>query len=348
MKAYLSILLTVAATMILCVVAVGVIVDPYRVVHPLIGEFSFEPNSRVPKVAYLSHNCSRYDAYFVGDSRSMTLSADDLGDVQGRRFYNFSTLADDIESIVRRLNFLIDKGCPISTVIAGESIDVLMDEGEKNAYSLLLSENPVLSGENRLSFYSKYFLSAQALITYARALHNNSAARDIYYPDGHADYLFGMENGAAFALPRCGATQLGDADRKLLFGRLVGYRKIASMSARYHFKTIVWIAPLNTSESRLFDDPVVKDYLQQLRAIPNLPVIEADRNSPLLADFHNWHDCGHFRRTLFDQLVAPAASRLLEHSAKRVTPGITENASTPTAEGISATVCRPGATSCSS
>jgi hypothetical protein len=320
MKAYLYILLTVATTMVLCAVAASVIVDPYRIVHPLIGEFSFEPNSRVSKVTYLTHSCSLYDAYFVGDSRSMTLSESDLGDVQGRRYYNFSTLADDIESIVRRLNFLIGKGCPISAVIVGESIDVLMDESEKNAYFLLLSENPAVSGENRIAFYSRYFLSAQALTAYARAVHRNPTAHDIYYPDGHADYLFGMEDGTAFALPRCGARKLGDADRKMLFARLAGYRQIASMSVRDNFKVIVWIAPLNAWEGRLFDDPVVRDYLQQLRAIPNLPVVEADRNSPLLSDYHSWHDCGHFRRTVFDQLVAPAASRLLGHSTARVMP----------------------------
>jgi hypothetical protein len=257
----------------------------------------------------------------------MTLSQRDLGSVEGRRFYNFATLADDIESIVPRLKFLIKKGCPVSAVVIGESIDVLLDDGGKKAYSLLLNENPAVSGENHVAFYSKYFLSAQALITYVDAVHRSPAFHDIYYSDGHADYLFKMEDGAAFALPRCGARTLGAADRKILFDRLTSYREIAAMSDRYHFKIVVWIAPLNKWESSLFDDPVVKEYLQQLRAIANLPVVEADRNSPLLADFHYWHDCGHFSRTVFDQLIAPAASRLLGRSATEVAPDVTENAS---------------------
>jgi hypothetical protein len=329
MKTYICILLTVAAMTLLCAIAASVIVDPYRIVHPLIGGFFLEPNSRVSKVTFLSHHCSQYDSYFVGDSRSVPLSERDLGGIQGRRFYNFATPADDIESIVSRLKFMIKKGCPISAIVVGESLDVFMDQIEKGTYSLLLSENPAVSGENRMAFYSKYFLSAQALITYYREMRQNSSPHDIYYLDGHADYLFAMEDGADFALPRCGARKLGVADEKVLTDKLLGYREIAEMADQYRFKVIVWIAPLNKWESSLFDDPVVEAFLQQLRAIPHLPVVEADRSSPLLSDFHYWHDCGHFRRTVFDQLVAPSVSGYLVRSGARVIPRITENTSEP-------------------
>jgi hypothetical protein len=315
MRTYLSILLSVAAMTVLCAIAASMIVDPYRIVHPLIGEYPFTPNSRVPKVTFLSHSCSQYDSYFAGDSRSQILSESNLGNVQGRRFYNLAATADDIVSIVRRLNFLIGRGCPISAVVVGESIDILLDESARTAGSLLLSENPAVSGENRISFYSKYFLSAQALITYVRFVYQHPSRHEIYYPDGHADYLWEMKDGMPFALAPCrGPTKLGVAERKLLFAKLPGYRAIAGMSDRYHFKVIVWIVPLNKWESDLFDDPAVKDYLQQLHAIPKLSVVEADRDSPLLSDFHNWHDCRHFHRMVFDQLVAPAASSFLGYS----------------------------------
>jgi hypothetical protein len=328
MRTYLVILLTAAATTVLCAIAASMIVDPYRIMHPLIGEYSFKPNSRVPKVTYLSHSCSQYDSYFAGDSRSQILSENNLGNVQGRRFYNLATTADDIVSFVRRLNFLIGRGCPVSAVVVGESVDIWLDEGARSAGSLLLSENPAVSGENRIAFYSRYFLSAQALITYVRFVHEHPSRHEIYYPDGHADYLWEMEDGRPFALAPCREpTKLGVAERKLLFDKLPGYRAIAGMSDRYHFKVIVWIVPLNKWESDLFDDPAVKDYLQQLRAIPNLSIVEADRKSPLLSDFHSWHDCRHFHRMVFDQLIAPAASSFLGHSTGRATPAITNKAS---------------------
>jgi hypothetical protein len=310
MRTYLHILLAVAAAAILCSVGASMLVDPYRVVHPLIGEMSFEPNTRVSKLEFLSANCARFDRYFAGDSRSIILSGEDIGDARGR-FYNLAASADDIESIVRRLKFLIGHGCPVSAVVLGESIDVLIVE---HANSLLLSESPAISGEGLLSFFGKYFFSAQALVTYARAMAHDASAHYIYHSDGHADYLWGMPDGAAFALPRCGTPALGNAGKERLFAKLAAYAEIARMADRYHFKAIVWIVPLNRWAGGLLDDPVVQDYLQRLRAIANLPVIEYDGGSPLLGDFHHWHDCGHFRRTVFDQLTAPAVAALLGRS----------------------------------
>jgi hypothetical protein len=318
MKTYLFILLTAAATTVLCSIAVSMIVDPYRIVHPLIGELAFKPNSRVPKVTFLSHSCSQFDAYFAGDSRSEILSESNLRDVRGRRFYNLATPADDIASIVRRVRFLIGRGCSISAVVIGESIDLLLDESSRSERGLLLSESPDLSGENRIAFYSKYFLSAQALIGYVRFVYQYPSRHEIYYPDGHADYLWEMRDGMPFELERCrGPTRLGGAERELLLAKLSGYREIASMSAQYHFKVIVWIVPLNKWESDLFDDPAARDYLQQLRAVQSLNIVEADRSSPLLSDFHSWHDCRHFHRMVFDQLVAPSVSVFLGHSTEK-------------------------------
>src|ERR1700753_1496065 len=124
MKTYLAVLLTTCALTLLGTITASVLIDPYRIVHPLIGEYSFDPNTRVPKVTVLSRECSRYDAYFVCDSRAATLSASDLRDAHGKHFYNFAAQADDIASIVRRLKILISASCPISAVIVGESVDV--------------------------------------------------------------------------------------------------------------------------------------------------------------------------------------------------------------------------------
>jgi hypothetical protein len=311
MKRYVVIVLGVAAAIALCSVALSLALDPYRIVHPLLGEFVFEPNSRVSKLNFLAHACAHYDAYFVGDSRSATLSDRDLPRVSGRRFYNFSTPADNITSIDRRIRFLLERGCPISTLIAEESIDVLLDTDEASRYSLLLSEHPLVSGENRAAFYSRYFLSAQSLSTYFSARRRDPLTHDIYFPDGHADYLWAMQDGSPFRLPRCGAPKFSASERKLLPEKLSGYRELASLSKRYRFTAVVWIAPLNKWESGVLADPDIAEFITQLRAIPGLTIIEPDWDSPMLSDFREWHDCGHFRRTLFDQLLAPAISKVL-------------------------------------
>jgi hypothetical protein len=311
MKRYNWLVLSVLFAVLAIAIAFSATLDPYRIVHPLLGEFSFEPNSRVPKLRYLMASCMHYNGYFVGDSRSATLSDRDLPKPSALRMYNFSTPADNVTSIVPRLKFLIGHGCPISTIIVDESLDVMLEQAELSRYGLLLSEHPRISGENWLSFYSRYFLSTQSLQTYFSARHKPSVTHDYYYPDGHADYLWGLEDASSFSLPRCGVPTLTTAQRSLMETKLAGYRALALLAVRYHFTAIVWIAPLNGSESPLVQDPSVANFIRQLHGIAELAVIEPDWQSPLLADFHQWHDCGHFRRTVFDQLIAPATSGLL-------------------------------------
>jgi hypothetical protein len=311
MQRYSTILLATAAAAIVCSILLSLHLDPYRIVHPLLGEFSFEPNSRVSKLEFLTRDCRRFDSYFFGDSRAATLSDRDLPDVTGHRFYNFSTPADNVRTIVPRLKFLLDAGCPVTAVVTDASLDVLLDQNQISRYSLLLTESPKLSGESRASFYSRYFLSAQALSGYVSARLRPPATHDIYFSDGHAEYLWSMSDGSSFLLPRCGAPALSAAQKQLLFEMLPAYRELAQMAQQYHFAAIVWIAPLSRSESSLVRDPDVAAFIAQLHAIPKLGIVEPDWNSPMLADYHEWHDCGHFRRSVFDRLIAPSISQLM-------------------------------------
>ena len=77
------------------------------------------------------------------------------------------------------------------------------------------------------------------------------------------------------------------------------------------FRSVVWIAPLNHWESGVLRNPSIADFLHRLHALPGLAVVEPDWNSPMLSDFRSWHDCGHFRREVFDQLLAPSVARLV-------------------------------------
>src|SRR5580698_6673395 len=158
MAAYLRTFVLAAAAAAVCLISANAILDPYRILHAAIGELRFQPNSRVYKLEYLSRHCFDYNAYFVGDSRAHILTGEDLENVAGRRFYNLSAPRDEINSIVRRLRFLIGAGCPVSVVIAGESVDVVSDGKDT---SLLDTESPLISGESRLSFLGKFLFSSQ-------------------------------------------------------------------------------------------------------------------------------------------------------------------------------------------
>jgi hypothetical protein len=152
----------------------------------------------------------------------------------------------------------------------------------------------------------------EALETYLLARQRNGSVRYLYYPDGHADFLWAMPDGAPFAQASCGTPRFSASQKALMPVRLAAYRQLAELSRAHGFKAVVWIAPLNRWENTgLLADPDFAQFLRQLHAIANLTVVEPDWNSALLADFHAWHDCGHFRREVFDQLLAPSISKQL-------------------------------------
>jgi len=308
MGAYLRALVLAAVAAATCLISANMILDPYRIIHAPIGELTFQPNSRVYKLEFLSRHCIDYDAYFVGDSRAHILTGQDLDNVGGHRFYNLAAPRDEITSIVRRLKFLIAAGCPVATVIAGESIDIVSN-GE-NA-SLLDTESPLISGENRLSFLGKFFFSSQPLTDYLGQNVLGSQIHFMYGSDGHVEYLWQMKSPADLQAKSCRPPQLSDAEKRLLFLKLPAYRELADLSVRNHFQAIVWITPYNGWKQQVFDDPDVRRFFSQLRSIPHLSVVDADRSSPMLSDFTLWTDCMHFRPPVFDELVAPPILRLI-------------------------------------
>jgi hypothetical protein len=308
MAAYLRIFVLAAMTAAACLIAANMILDPYRIIHATVGTRTFQPNSRVYKLEFLSRHCMDYDAYVVGDSRAQILTGQDLEDVGGRRFYNLAAPRDEITSIVRRLKFLAGKGCPISAVIAGESIDIVSDGKDT---SLLNTESPLISGESRPAFLGRFFFSSQPLIDYFGQMIFGSPYRFKYDADGHVEYLWRMKSPADLLAPSCRPPQLSEAAKRLLFLKLPAYRELAELSVKNHFQAIVWITPFNNWKQEAFDDPEVRSFLSQLRSIPHLSVIDADRSSPMLSDFTVWTDCLHFRGPVFDELVAPPIIGLL-------------------------------------
>ena len=67
------------------------------------------------------------------------------------------------------------------------------------------------------------------------------------------------------------------------WAKLSGYREMAGLSDRYHFKAIVWIVPLDRWEDRLFDDPDVKDLAAAAVHSRPPPSSRPTRGSPLLS-----------------------------------------------------------------
>jgi hypothetical protein len=238
----------------------------------------------------------------------LILSAADFEPAVHRRFYNMASPGDDIRSIVKRLAYLIGRGCPVSAVVVGGSVEGMP---LSSVNGLVRREHPDVSGENRAAFYSRYFLSSQALSNYVGVLISGPHRPLRYYEDGHADYLWSLQRNADFSGSACAAAwalESLDADADLS-----AYRELGELAASGHFKAVVWIAP-RPKPADLPRPGYAANFLLRLRAVPNLELIEADRESPLLSDFSSWHDCIHFRHNLFRQLLSAPISESLQQS----------------------------------
>jgi hypothetical protein len=307
MRAYLTILAATATLTVVVTSFASWILDPYYIVHPLAGKVFMQPNDRAAKTAFLAKNCRQFDSYILGNSRSQILEGSEFADA-GARYYNLGAPGEDVGQSLEQLEFLFGIGCPVSALLVAESVDVLAHPGPD---WLTQMSHPLISGDNLLLFYGKYFLGPQGAMAYFRSRFSPGSRRMLYYPDGHSDYLWQMQSDANDAIPLCRTSRLSAQQKIDLYEHLPQYRKLASLAAQHHVKVVVWLTPLHKARSIVLDDPDVSRYINELQQIAGINVLEAERDSPLLADFHQWHDCSHFRRKVFDQLVAPGVAKLL-------------------------------------
>ncbi|HEX3912609.1 MAG TPA: hypothetical protein VHW71_03810 [Steroidobacteraceae bacterium] len=306
MRSYLSILAATATLTVVVTSFASWILDPYYIAHRLAGKVFMQPNDRAAKTAFLAKHCRQFDSYILGNSRSEILKGSQFADA-GARFYNWAAPVENIGQSLEELEFLFRIGCPVSALLVGESVDVLAHPPPDR---LTQMEHPLITGRNLLLFYAKYFLGPQGAIAHFRSKFSNSRPM-FYYPDGHLDYIWEMQSDADYAIPSCKISRLTTQQKIDLFERLPQYRKLASLAVRHHIKVVVWLTPLSKARNTVLDDPEVSRYIGELHQIAGLSVLESDRKSPLLSDFHQWHDCNHFNRAVFDQLIAPGVAKLL-------------------------------------
>jgi hypothetical protein len=307
MRSYLAIL---AATALLTVVMTSFaswLLDPYGVADTLTGKVYMQPDDRAAKIAFLAEHCSQYNSYILGNSRSQILQSDQFAD-SGARYYNLSAPGADIGQNLQYLSFLLRIRCPVSSLLIAESVDVL---GHPGPDRLTQIEHPLISGNNRFVFYGRYFLGPQAAIAYLRSKFSPRPHSMFYYPDGHSDYLWEVRSAPDSWASLCRISRLSAQQKTDLFSRLPQYRELALLAAQHDIKVVVWLTPLSKARSIVLDDPDITRYISELRQIAGLNVVEPDRNSRLLSDLGQWHDCSHFHRAVFDQLVAPSVTRLL-------------------------------------
>jgi hypothetical protein len=312
MKGYLATMLMTVLLLFAICLAANVWIDPYSLVHPLAGSYYTEPDARVAKMNYLIANCALYVFYEVGDSRAGILSEQDLSEMPRGRFYNLAFPGDSIDMVVKRLRFLLDRGCPVSKVVINDSPDTIAGEPGRVNLGGVFTEHPLISHENLWAFYASNLLSPRPLITYFSGRRRWPGGQLYYHADGHVDYRVESHSNLDLEPLHCGIAKIAPGERWMILNKLSGYRALAELAAARGFHLILWSSPLNIRRQDILQMPFVVQFEAQLRKIPGLRVVEPIAESPVLDDFHYWHDCAHFHREVFDELVKPNLAPIID------------------------------------
>src|ERR1700743_1283012 len=248
MRSYLTIMAAAAAITVGITSFASWMLDPYGISHPLAGKVSMQPNDRASKTAFLAKDCRKFDSYILGNSRSQILEGSQFAE-RGTRYYNFSAPGEDIGQSLEQLEFLFRSGCPVSTLLIAESVDVFDVFGHPGRDALNQIRHPLITGDNLLLFYARYFLGPQGALAFLRSKRVPSLRPMFYYPDGHMDYLWEMQSDADYTRPVCRISGLSAQEKIELYGRLPVYRKLPRLPAQHHFKVVVWLTPLSKARS---------------------------------------------------------------------------------------------------
>ena len=153
-KSYINSLLIVAIITFLLLQIPTILIDPYKVFGLTnFNKKNFDPNTRYLKIEYLLKH-KQPNAFILGSSRVNFYDVEAAKLLSGRNYYNMTAFNDYPLSIRKKLEWLVTNR-QVNQIILGMDYDHQAIIETKNS-DLLRQEHPLISGEPKLNFYSKY------------------------------------------------------------------------------------------------------------------------------------------------------------------------------------------------
>jgi len=157
---------------ILSVIILNIAVDPFGVWGNEWYSYNFTNNPRVAKIEYLKKNHSKYDSYIIGCSSTSSYPVSKLNEYMDADFYNLVMYGADMYD-VEKMAYYVGDNYEVKNIV----VNVYLANGlEFNTEpdKLLHSLHSDVSGESKLSFYSKYaFANPQYAISKIKAKKND-------------------------------------------------------------------------------------------------------------------------------------------------------------------------------
>jgi hypothetical protein len=301
------------ATFVLLALAVGFNwqVDSYRIFSQSADKEYFESNTRFQKTNYITENCQAYNSMIFGNSRAAVFSPEAVNS-EKNRFFNFAVSEDKINGILLKASYLVALGCLKNIAIIPVSLDTIGTEDWDAQKNLLRSESPLLSKRSYFDFFSAYLLNFEITHTNINYLiADASVPRFIYGKDGAVSYAWEMGKAD---FEKCNTPI--DVNKIDYTGAirqdLEIHKKLASLFKNAGVVPVLVLMPMpsNVFKSYLANKQMV-NYLEALEQIYNRKII-ANYDKQFTSDYKFWHDCGHFKKSVFEKFLAPEILASLE------------------------------------
>ena len=204
-----------------------------------------------------------------------------------------------------KASYLVSLGCLKNIALIPVSLDTIGIEDWDAQKNLLRSESPLLSKRSYFDFFSAYLLNFEITHTNINyVIADASVPRFIYGKDGAVSYNWDM---AKDEFEKCNTPvnfsniNYAGAIRK----DLEVHKKLASLlkSAGVLPVLILMPMPSNVFTSYLTNKQIVS-YPESLEQIYNTKII-ANYDKQFTSDYRFWHDCGHFKKSVFEKFLAP-------------------------------------------
>jgi hypothetical protein len=299
-------------------VAFNWLVDSYHIFRPSTDKEFFESNTRFQKTNYIIENCQAYNSMIFGNSR-VAIFPPEAVNSEENRFFNFAVSEDMVNGIFLKASYLVSLGCLKNIAIIPVYLDIIGTHDWDAQKNLLRSESPVLSKRSYFDFFSAYLLNFEITHTNINyVIADSSVPRFIYGKDGAVSYTWEMdkENFEKCNIPV-------NFDKVDYTGSIIQdleiHKKLASLfkSAGVVPALILIPMPSNIFTSYLANKQIV-GYLKSLEQIYNRKII-ASYDKQFTYDYQFWHDCGHFKKSVFEKFLGPEIRASLVNRKKIAT-----------------------------
>ena len=294
------------ATFVFLALPVGFnwLIDSYRIFSKPDDKEYFESNTRFQKTNYITENCQTYNSVLFGNSRAAVFPPEAV-DSEENRFFNFAVSDDRVNGFFLKASYLVSLGCLKNVAIIPVSLDTVGPKYWDAQKDLLRSESPLLSKRSTFDFFSAYLLNFEITHTnFNYVIADASIPRFIYEKDGAVSYTWEMSKED---FEKCNIPV--DFDKVDYTGSISQdleiHTKLASLLKSAGIVPVLILMPL---PSKIFtsylENKQIAGFLKSLEQIYNRKII-ANYDKQFTSDYKFWHDCGHFKKSAFEQYLAP-------------------------------------------